>query len=118
MRRVGHYDEVKHDPVMVHIIETLKKTSIEDNKQDIEDLADEIEEADPDLMKKLSADSGGSKELKNLMAEEGSNITTNEEDEEVNAEWGVYFKYYTTKCAWIIFVMSFPFYVLYTYSGI
>ena len=131
IKYIGTYDELKDNEVIQHIIETLKE--VEHNEEELE----EHEMHELELKRKSSSD--GAKESlvvldteddrnkrnsmiysrkMSYLSSKGSKIISDEYLERVEADWGVYWRFFTTDWIWLAILICIPIFVAYGYWGI
>ena len=128
----GSFLELKMHPDMMRMMDTLKAKSVEESptkegqeeQEDLMDFEDDEAELDkalhePDLIKKISS---AEKQKsynpdENYMADEGTTMTKNEEDEEINVPWSLYLNYFSQGYIWLVVpFITLPFMFLFGWS--
>lgn len=115
IKYIGTYEELKDNEVIQHIIETLKKVSTkEEEDEEHEAHIIELQRRTSSEGSRKSNDSGGLdnegfQEIKNArkmsyLSTKKTNIISDEYLERVDADWGVYWKYFITDYSWISLV--------------
>lgn len=133
VKYMGTYEELKNKEEIQHIIETLKHVTEKEQEEE------EKEIHDIELKKKASSDGMAKNEGNDLIDEPAdtnrrdtmkvarkmsylsttaTKITSDEYEEKVEAEWGVYLKFFVSDWTWIAIVLSIPIYAAYAYCGL
>ena len=103
MKYMGTYEELQHSDEIQHIMETIAKTAIEEDKED--DLGS-TEEPVNDNSTNYS---------KSHLSESGTQIMDDEHMEINEVPWNLYLKFFFNDKNWIAYVLLIPFFFAYSY---
>ena len=132
IKYMGTYEELKDNEIIQHIIETLKQVSTkeqEDEEQELQELELARKESsegsnhsggfdlDDDANDAAQTHENRTRRMSYLSTKK-SNITTDEYQEKVEADWGVYWKFFITDYSWISLCLTIPIYTAYAFCGI
>jgi len=105
MKYMGTYEELQHSDEIQHIMESISKTAIEEDKEEnnLDDIIDE---------------DGEGSERKSFFSEVGSEITEDENKEITNVPWRLYIEYFIKDKAWIVYSILIPLFIGYAYFAV
>ena len=103
IKYMGTYEELQHSDEIKHIIQTLAHSSIEN-----EDTKDEKEDEDKD-------ENGTKERSRSFLNDSGSQITSEENEEDIEVGWDVYATFFLSNGTWIVYVLLIPMFVAYSY---
>ena len=131
IKYIGTYDELKNNEVIQHIIEVLKEVSHK------EEVAEELEIKEIELKRKGSSDGAKPSFVSNeadedqsrnnsvtptrkmsYLSTKGSKIISDEYLERIDADWSVYWRFFSTDWMWLSILLCIPIFVIYGYWGI
>jgi len=100
IKYIATYDELQNSEEIKHIVETLSHVSVK-HKDDIEEDKENDGDFEPNAKPKDAL-------KKSFISEKGSKITTNENEEKVDVEWSIYYKFFFSKYTWVFYIFLIP----------
>lgn len=107
IKHFASYEELKCSEEIQHIIKTLSKVSIEEDKE--ESKVENLEDTAQKMIKEVEL-------KKSFVSEKGTKITDDENDEKVNVGWGIYAKFFLGKLTWVFYLIAIPLTFLSSFS--
>lgn len=102
IKYMGTYEELKHSEEIKHIVKTLASHSIKHNEHENDE--PEAEGDDEEIPRS-----------KSFMSINGSNITEDENKEDIEVGWNAYYNFFFTNYTWVIYVFLIPLFIAYSY---
>lgn len=104
------YDDLQHSEEIQHIVETLSKVTVKEEKEENEEKK-QLEE----LKEQIQEQKGP---RKSFISAKGSHITTDENEEKIEVGWSIYGKFFLSHKTWIFYLIAIPLTILSSYSMI
>ena len=111
IKNMGTYEELEHSEEIKHVIETIAKTHIEEDKhaEENDDIIDEAPEDDKNGRLTLR---------KSFLSDLGTQITEDENKEIIDVNFDVYQHLFLKDNNWITYVVIIPLFVCYAYCAV
>ena len=104
IKHIGTYDELQHSEEMKHIIDIIIKTKLKNQKQKHSNL-DDFDDSEQN-------DNSRNNSVQNNY---GSKLTEEENDEDIDVPWTIYFKFFFSNGSWIFYISLIPLFILYSF---
>jgi ATP-binding cassette, subfamily C (CFTR/MRP), member 1 len=102
VKYIATYDDLQHSEEIKHIVESLKKVSVNKDEDEEESEVTSLEEQKEQIKgKKVDV-------RKSFLSDKGTNITKDENEEKIEVSWRVYGRFFFSDNTWIFYVFAIP----------
>ena len=106
IKHIGTYDDLQHSDEMKHIIQVLSEIS---HKEDEED------EEDKDYDQKYESNRINNSENASFLTNNWAKLTDEENDEDIDVPWSIYFNFFFSKGSWFSYLLLIPLFICYSF---